>query len=204
MAKGVLPDSDSLSLYTIGLQTRDYATLIMEQADVVIALGYDFVEYATCFWNAERDKRIIHVDVSPAEVDEHYIVELGVLGAIHLSLGLIEAGLQPFPTSWAQAARKIVIDGFDTERSGEETWPLRPQHILRDLRIVLDPDDQVICDVGATSCGCRVCFPAKSRIHALFRTDLPQWVSPYLVRLRRNYGSPSDGSSLSQGMEGFS
>jgi len=69
MAKGTLPDSDPLSLYTIGLQARDYTTVVMEQADVVIAIGYDFVEYAPCFWNARRDKLIVHVDASPAEVD---------------------------------------------------------------------------------------------------------------------------------------
>jgi acetolactate synthase I/II/III large subunit len=161
MAKGVLPDSDSLSLYTIGLQARDYASLIMEQADVVIALGYDFVEYAPCFWNAQRDKAIVHVDVSPAEVDEHYIVELGVLGDIHLSLELIEAGLQPFPTTWAHAARQTVIEGFDRELSGQASWPMRPQHIMRDLRMVLEPEALVICDVGAHKLWMARMFPCE-------------------------------------------
>ena len=161
MAKGVLPDSDSLSLYTIGLQARDYASLIMEQADVVIALGYDFVEYAPCFWNFRRDKRIVHVDVSPAEVDEHYIVELGVLGDIHLSLALIGAGLQPFPTTWAHDARKTVIQGFNAELSDQATWPMRPQHIIRDLSMVLNPDDQVICDVGAHKLWIARMFPCE-------------------------------------------
>jgi acetolactate synthase-1/2/3 large subunit len=80
MAKGTLPDSEPLSLYTIGLLARDYTSAVMEQADVVIAIGYDFVEYAPCFWNPHRDKRIVHIDGSPAEVDEHYIVEVGLLG----------------------------------------------------------------------------------------------------------------------------
>lgn len=161
MAKGVVPDSDSLSLYTIGLQARDYASLIMEQADVVIALGYDFVEYAPCFWNPQRDKRIIHVDVSPAEVDEHYIVELGVLGDIHLSLKLIEGGLQPFPTDWASAARKTVSDGFELEFSGHASWPLRPQHIMCELRTVLEPEALVICDVGAHKLWMARMFPCE-------------------------------------------
>ena len=39
----------------------------MEQADAVIAIGYDFVEYAPCFWNPRRDKRIVHIDASPAK-----------------------------------------------------------------------------------------------------------------------------------------
>src|SRR5207245_1972523 len=79
MGKGIMPDSDPLSLYTLGLRLRDYPALAMEQADVVIAVGYDFVVYSTCYWNPNRDKRVVHVDVSPAEVDAHYIVEVGVL-----------------------------------------------------------------------------------------------------------------------------
>lgn len=161
MAKGVLPDSDPLSLYTIGLHARDYATVMMEQADVVIAIGYDFVEYAPCFWNPRRNKRIVHIDQSPAEVDEHYIVEVGVLGNIRLSLEDIAEGLAPFGSSWARRARKTVIEGFEAELAGAPSWPLRPQHVMRDLRAALKPDDLVLCDVGAHKLWMARMFPCE-------------------------------------------
>ncbi|HKW86006.1 MAG TPA: acetolactate synthase large subunit [Nitrospiraceae bacterium] len=161
MAKGALPDSDPLSLYTIGLQARDYAMIVMEQADVVIAVGYDFVEYAPCFWNPRRDKHIVHIDVSPAEVDEHYIVEVGVLGDLRLSLDHIGAGLTPFALPWAQEARKTVIDGFESELAVKTSWPLRPQHAMRELRAVLKPDDLVVCDVGAHKLWMSRMFPCE-------------------------------------------
>ena len=161
MAKGVLPDSDPLSLYTIGLQARDYATVLMEQADTVIAVGYDFVEYAPCFWNQRRDKRIVHVDVSPAEVDEHYIVNVGVLGEIRLSLEDIAEGLVSFYATWARTARKTVMDGFEAELAGAPSWPLRPQHVMRDLRAVLRHDDLVVCDVGAHKLWMARMFPCE-------------------------------------------
>lgn len=161
MAKGVLPDSDPLSLYTIGLQARDYAAVLMEQADAVIAVGYDFVEYAPCFWNQRRDKRIVHVDVSPAEVDEHYIVDVGVLGEIRLSLEDIAEGLAPFDATWARRARKTVTEGFEAELTGAPSWPLRPQHVMRDLRAALQPDDLVVCDVGAHKLWMARMFPCE-------------------------------------------
>jgi acetolactate synthase-1/2/3 large subunit len=161
MAKGVYPDSDPLSLYTIGLQARDYATVVMEQADVVVAVGYDFVEFAPCFWNPRRDKRIVHVDVSPAEVDEHYIVEVGVLGNIRLSLEDIAEDLAPFDPTWARVARKTVIDGFEAELLSPGSWPMRPQHVMRDLRAVLEPDDLVVCDVGAHKLWMSRMFPCE-------------------------------------------
>jgi acetolactate synthase-1/2/3 large subunit len=149
MAKGTLPDSEPLSLYTIGLLARDYTSAVMEQADVVIAIGYDFVEYAPCFWNPHRDKRIVHIDGSPAEVDEHYIVEVGLLGDLRHSLDLIGAAVPPFDLSWSSIARKTVLDGFEAELAGSPSWPLRPQHLMRELRTALRPDDLVVCDVGA-------------------------------------------------------
>ncbi|WP_455389693.1 acetolactate synthase large subunit, partial [Petrachloros mirabilis] len=161
MAKGVLPDSDPLSLYTIGLQARDYSTVVMEQADMVIALGYDFVEYAPCFWNDRRDKQIVHVDVSPAEVDEHYIVEVGVLGDLRLSLEQIGAGLTSLDSPWAQSARKTVIGGFEAELAGVPSMPLRPQHVMRDLRAMLEPEDLVVCDVGAHKLWMARMFPCE-------------------------------------------
>lgn len=161
MAKGVYPDSDPLSLYTIGLQARDYATVVMEQADVVVAVGYDFVEFAPCFWNPRRDKRIVHVDVSPAEVDEHYIVEVGVLGNIRLSLEDIAEDLAPFDPTWARGARKTVVDGFEAELVSPGSWPMRPQHVMRDLRAVLEPDDLVVCDVGAHKLWMSRMFPCE-------------------------------------------
>ena len=161
MAKGVFPDSDPLSLYTIGLLARDYASAVMEQADVVIAIGYDFVEYAPCFWNPRRDKRIVHIDGSPAEVDEHYIVEVGLLGDLRRSLDLIGAGVPPFDLRWSSISRKAVIDGFDTEVAGSPSWPLRPQHLMRELRAGLKPDDLVVCDVGAHKLWMARMFPCE-------------------------------------------
>lgn len=149
MAKGVMPDSDPLSLYTLGLSARDYASVVMEQADVVLTVGYDFVEYAPCFWNPNRDKRIVHLDGSPAEVDEHYIVEVGVLGDLRLSLDLIREQLPAFDACWPRYARQTVMDGFEAELASPWTWPLRPQHVIQDLRRALGPDDVVVCDVGA-------------------------------------------------------
>ena len=161
MAKGTLPDSDPLSLYTIGLLARDYTTVVMEQADVVIAIGYDFVEYAPCFWNPRRDKRIVHIDATPAEVDEHYIVEVGLLGDLRHSLNLIGAAVPPVDSPWPSMSRKAVIEGFQAELAGAPSCPLRPQHLMQELRAGLKPDDLVVCDVGAHKLWMARMFPCE-------------------------------------------
>jgi acetolactate synthase-1/2/3 large subunit len=162
MGKGVLPDSDPLSWYTLGLPLRDYTATQFEQADVVIAVGYDFVEYAPCFWNPDRDKRVVHVDVSPAEVDAHYIVAVGVLGNPALSLERIGKALQPFDARWARDSRAVIAEGFEAEWAQPAGWPLRPQWLIRELRAVLAPDDIVVCDVGAHKLWMARMFPCEA------------------------------------------
>src|SRR6059036_270150 len=162
MGKGIMPDSDPLSFYTIGLRLRDYPALAMEQADVVIAVGYDFVEYAPCYWNPNRDKRVVHVDVSPAEVDAHYIVEVGVLGDIALCLDQIGACLSPSDAQWARRCRETIITGFEQELASLPAWPLRPQHVIRELRAALSAEDVVICDVGAHKLWMARMFPCEA------------------------------------------
>jgi len=159
MGKGIMSDRDPLSLYALGLQTRDYPATVFEQADVVIAVGYDFVEYAPCFWNPNRDKHVVHVDMSPAEVDAHYTVEVGVLGDLTLALEQIGNGLAPFDQQWAKRSRETIVAGLEAELAGPPTWPMRPQHVIRDLRAALSPDDIVICDVGANKLWMARMFP---------------------------------------------
>ena len=162
MGKGIMPDSDPLSLFSVGLQIRDYAAQVLEEADVVIAVGYDFVEYAPCFWNPKRDKRVVHVDVFPAEVDAHYHVAVGVLGDVAQSLDRITEGVSPFDAGWSVHARKRVFTGLEEELAASPTWPLRPQHIIRDLREALGPEDIVICDVGAHKLWMARMFPCHA------------------------------------------
>lgn len=156
-----MPDSDRLSLYTLGLQARDYSASVMERADVVIALGYDFVEYAPCFWNPDRNKHIVHIDPSPAEVDEHYIVDVGLLGDIRLALGQIAPHLEPFGSAWVNEARATVVDGFAAELQGGSSGPIRPQWLMKELRAALGPDDLIICDVGAHKLWMARMFPCE-------------------------------------------
>lgn len=149
MGKGIVPDSDPLSLYTIGFPGRDYAARVVEQADVVVAVGYDFVEYAPCLWNPNRDKCVVHVDLSPADVDAHYVVDVGVLGDVGQALDQIADGMVAFEPLWAEREREAVVSALRSEYDGTPGWPLRPQQVIHELRSALAPDDLVVCDVGA-------------------------------------------------------
>jgi len=148
MAKGVIPYSHPLALGAIGLQAPDDVNHAFAAADVIIAVGYDVVEYAPRSWNPQHDKKIVHVDMSPAEVDAAYIVNVGVVGDIAASLDALTITAKPHSEVHGLPFRQKLHDELDQGRR-DSSFPLKPQRILADLRSALADDDIVISDVGA-------------------------------------------------------
>ncbi len=59
MGKGVLSDASEYSLFTTGMHRRDYVNCGLDQADLVITIGYHVVEYPPYVWNRNLDKKIV-------------------------------------------------------------------------------------------------------------------------------------------------
>ena len=148
MAKGVIPFSHNLSLGTVGLQARDYVACGFDRADVIVCIGYDMVEYHPHLWHSNKDKKIIHVDMSPAEVDEHYIVECGVIGDIGEALRAIAKETNGTKDIVHGNLRETIVEELSAY-SQDDSFPLKPQRIIWDLRQALQSEDIVISDVGA-------------------------------------------------------
>ncbi|MEM7304332.1 MAG: acetolactate synthase large subunit [Pseudomonadota bacterium] len=148
MAKGVIPSSHPLSLGTIGLQSKDYVACGFEKSDVIICVGFDMVEFHPHIWHKYRDKKIIHIDMSPAEVDEHYILEAGVVGDITSGLEEIAKVAEPGSGEFNDELRQTIMHELN-EFENDSSFPIKPQRIVCDLRKALNPEDIVISDVGA-------------------------------------------------------
>jgi acetolactate synthase-1/2/3 large subunit len=148
MAKGVLPSSHELSLGTVGLKARDWVSFGFEKADVVICVGYDMVEYHPEEWNPDCGKSIVHIDASPAEVDEHYIVEVGVLGELGEALRTLAGKARPQKGYSLRPLRQTILNAI-SEFADDQAFPIKPQKIVADLRHVLGSEDIAISDVGA-------------------------------------------------------
>ena len=148
MAKGVMPSSHPLSLGTVGLKAHDLVAFGIDEADLVICVGYDMVEYDPAHWNPNHDKKIIHVDGTAAEVDRNYIVEAGVIGDLKDSMARIGAQCEREPSPAMKNLRKTIVN--ELNHHGEDMgYPVKPQKIIWDIRQCLNSDDVVISDVGA-------------------------------------------------------
>jgi len=148
MAKGAIPFSHDLSLGTVGLQAHDYVACGFDRADVIICIGYDMVEYHPHLWHKGKDKKIIHIDLNPAEVDEHYILECGVIGNISDALEALCGLVTPIKKSFSSNLRETIVNEL-SEHKNDDAFPMKPQRIIWDLRQALDDEDIVVSDVGA-------------------------------------------------------
>jgi len=148
MAKGVIPFKHRCALGSAGLQANDYVSCGFDQADVIICVGYDLVEYHPYLWHPSRDRSIIHIDHSPAETDGHYPVAVGVVGDIKHSLDRIAGLTTPHQGAHVRPLRERLVEEMEQHRDDLD-FPVKPQKIIWDLRTALDLEDIVVCDVGA-------------------------------------------------------
>ncbi|MES9860533.1 MAG: acetolactate synthase large subunit [Candidatus Thiodiazotropha sp. LLP2] len=154
MAKGAVDYAADYCLYTIGLGSKDYPTLAIDEADLVIALGFDMVEYHPKLWNPHKNKSIIHADFLPAEVDEYYHPQVELVGDLAHTLWMInerleQRGVPEYDLQRQMELRHLIQDELALHANDDSVGLLRPQKMLWDLRKVLGPDDILLSDVGA-------------------------------------------------------
>jgi len=148
MAKGVFPFRHPLALGSVGLQAKDYVSVGFDRADVIICIGYDLVEYHPRLWHPSADRIIVHIDTSPAEVDAYYQAEIGIVGDIGESLSSLSKIAKPHQGHLMRPMREALIKEMDLHKD-DDSFPVKPQKIIWDLRSALRSEDIVICDVGA-------------------------------------------------------
>jgi acetolactate synthase-1/2/3 large subunit len=149
MGKGIIPYTHPLSLWSIGLTQRDYVNTLFEKADLVIAIGYDLIEYAPKKWNPKGDVQIIHISHEKAEINKCYIPLVEVIGDIPDSLyEITRRSSRHEDVKCAQEIRKRIEEDY-LSYAKDNSFPMKPQRILYDLRQVMGEDDIVISDVGA-------------------------------------------------------
>jgi acetolactate synthase-1/2/3 large subunit len=148
MAKGVIPFKHEMALGSAGLQANDYVSCGFSKADVIICIGYDLVEYHPYLWHPTKDRTIVHIDQSPAEVDAFYPVSCGVVGDLKHSLLRIMALTSPNIGNHMRALRDALIEDMNQHKD-DHSVPMKPQKIIWDLRTAMHMEDIAISDVGA-------------------------------------------------------
>ena len=153
-AKGCVDMDADYCLYTVGLGSKDRISMAIDDADLVITLGFDMVEYHPQLWNTNGDKKILHADFLPAEIDEHYHPETELIGDLAHTLWMLnkrvdEQGVPEFDFSLQRGCRQEMASDFAEYKDDKTEGTIRPQKALWDARQLMGADDILLSDVGA-------------------------------------------------------
>ncbi len=164
MGQGAVSDDSPESLHTIGLGFRDFVMDAVDQADLVITIGYDLAEYAPDAWNPKADTTIIHIDFTPAEVYTHYQPAVEIVADIAATLRELNERL---------AATSCTVDASwyvpirDRIRADIKSYDLHPGQpftvpgVLNLLRGIMGDDGLLISDVGSHKMWIARNFPTR-------------------------------------------
>jgi acetolactate synthase I/II/III large subunit len=160
MGKGLLPPDNPKALGSVGLQAGDYRMAGFDEADVVLAIGYDLVEHSPKHWNPGRDKKIVCIDSVPAEIDEYFMPEVELVGDIYHVLTRLAEECRDVPHSGgSQRLREVILGRLEAARN-DDAFPMQPPRALWEIRQALGHQDILISDVGLHKLWIGRMFPA--------------------------------------------
>ena len=149
MAKGIIPMDNRYSMGTMGIPQRDFQNVMLDNSDLVIAVGYDIVEFSPSKWNRTQNHKIIHLDVRPAPIPSLSQPQVQVVGDISDSLEKIAVRChrENEPELFFRL-KELMLEDYSAAES-DDGFPIKPQRVLHDIRQVLGQEDILISDVGA-------------------------------------------------------
>jgi len=152
MGKGCFPEDHPLSLGMVGMHGTVEANKLIQEAEVLLAVGMRFSDRTTsrpddfC-----RDARIIHLDIDPSEIEKNKEVNIFIVGDARKTLrGMYEllAG-QLVRNADSSLERIKEVKGLLTQQiSSNGGEGLSPCQVLKEARKVLPRNAIVTTEVG--------------------------------------------------------
>ncbi|MGF6648415.1 MULTISPECIES: acetolactate synthase AlsS [Paraburkholderia] len=137
----------------VGQLANQPADRLLEAADLVITVGYDPVEYWPSLWNKECNRKIIHIDVLPADLDSYYCPAVELIGDIDQTLSALTLVTERKEQSPISSAILRAIREERAHLSDEAARlggaPVHPLRIVHELQKFLDPDVTLCLDMGS-------------------------------------------------------
>ncbi|PJD96622.1 MAG: acetolactate synthase AlsS [Legionella sp.] len=136
----------------VGLFRNQPGDKLLAQADVIVTIGLNLVEYDPETWNVEGKKIIIHLDYIPAKIHQSYQPKLELLGDIDSNIRAISTLLQPVMKEQnkknVSAFHQQYMDIVNKKQLSHNQL-MHPLHFINLLRATIDDNTIVLCDIGS-------------------------------------------------------
>ncbi len=149
MGKGVINEANKLYLGTTALTDGDYVHCALNKADVIIVIGHDITEKPPVIMTQDTHK-VIHINYNESAMDGVYVPTVEVIGDIAHSLYELSQNIKPSKKWNFEYFKKLKL--FITkqikEKSTDNSYPVKPQRIVADIREVMPKDGILSLDNG--------------------------------------------------------
>lgn len=136
----------------IGLFRNQPADKLLDQADAVLTIGYDPIEYDPSIWNTGSKRPVVCVDAIPADQDNAFMPAAELIGDIGASLNALATKVNvSIDADYLAAAKKAMSEVQDTIAEGAkmDAFPVQPLRLVYELQKQMTPETHVALDVGS-------------------------------------------------------
>ena len=151
MGRGIIPDDHPLALGLV----RNNPTLVnlIQQSDVVIAVGFRFSQILTFNWTLKIPRKLIQIDIDPKQIGKNYPVEVGIVGdaktELRNLLDYLKNEIEKRKTAeYPRFGEVIEWKKLLTIRRVSDSVPIKPLRLIKGIRECLERDAIIATDVG--------------------------------------------------------
>ena len=196
----------------VGLFRNQPGDMLLKRSDLVLAIGYDPIEYEARNWNAEKDARIVVIDEVPMEIDQYMQPEVELVGSIAKTIDRLGDAISTYQLSddaqhYLSTLQEKLTNGRQKSKTAEGR--VHPLEVIDTLQKNVTDEMTVTVDVGSHYIWMARHFRSYEPRHLLFSNGmqtlgvaLPWAISSALVRPNTQIFSVSgDGGFLFSAQE---
>ena len=152
LGKGAIDETSDLALGMLGMHGRKVSNDMVNEADLLIAIGIRFSDRTTGRLDSFLpDTKIIHIDIDPAEIGKNVEIDLPIVGDAKNILKSLNKQLKGHKVSadvnsWTDKIIQMKKELYP--RVTYDDVPLKPQSVIKEISEVLTPDSILTTDVG--------------------------------------------------------
>ncbi len=164
MGKGVIDERHPLYIGTAAISSNDYVHCALDYADVIIVVGHDIIEKPPVILTSEKHV-VIDVNFYETLVDDMYLPSLEVIGDISHTFWSLTEKIN-VSKEWDLSYYKRLSRSLHAqiiERQDSNSFPIKPQRIVADLREALPPSGIISLDNGMYKLWIARNFPAMEQ-----------------------------------------
>lgn len=132
----------------VGLFQNQPGDVLLEQADVVVAIGFNPVEYDPEIWSA-TNKTIVNINYTPCDIHNNYHPACELLGNIADNVAQLGAELkQPKKCPQIGIEQKKLLNTIASGQHFNQS-PIHPLRFIYELNQLISEDMTICCDIGS-------------------------------------------------------